>query len=144
MTQDSTSKRIESREAIKAFLLAGNATVTFQNPTTGNRFTYKITKGKEPTAPHFVKVLTGQDNESDYTYLGCIFDGLSFRVTAKSRIAADAPSARVFAWVWVRVLNSMDLGPIEIWHEGRCGKCGRKLTVPESVARGLGPECAGA
>jgi hypothetical protein len=30
---------------------------------------------------------------------------------------------------------------IEIWHEGRCGKCGRTLTVPDSIANGLGPEC---
>ena len=32
---------------------------------------------------------------------------------------------------------------VEVWHEGICGRCGRKLTVPESVERGLGPECAG-
>lgn len=25
----------------------------------------------------------------------------------------------------------------------RCSKCGRVLTNPESIARGLGPECAG-
>ena len=27
------------------------------------------------------------------------------------------------------------------WHEGRCGRCGRKLTVPESIEAGYGPEC---
>ena len=32
---------------------------------------------------------------------------------------------------------------VQVWHEGRCGKCGRKLTVPESLTSGLGPECAG-
>ena len=25
----------------------------------------------------------------------------------------------------------------------RCSKCGRLLTNPESIARGMGPECAG-
>jgi hypothetical protein len=30
---------------------------------------------------------------------------------------------------------------LEVWHEGRCGRCGRALTVPESVERGIGPEC---
>jgi hypothetical protein len=29
-----------------------------------------------------------------------------------------------------------------VWHEGRCGRCGRKLTVPESIESGFGPECA--
>jgi len=30
---------------------------------------------------------------------------------------------------------------LEIWHEGRCGRCNRKLTVPASIALGIGPEC---
>lgn len=25
---------------------------------------------------------------------------------------------------------------------GRCGRCGRRLTDPESIRRGIGPECA--
>lgn len=25
----------------------------------------------------------------------------------------------------------------------KCSKCGRRLTNPESIARGMGPECAG-
>jgi len=27
-------------------------------------------------------------------------------------------------------------------HEGKCGRCGRKLTVPLSIETGIGPECA--
>ena len=30
---------------------------------------------------------------------------------------------------------------IELWHEGRCGKCGRVLTVPTSISTGFGPDC---
>lgn len=26
----------------------------------------------------------------------------------------------------------------------KCSKCGRRLTNPESIARGMGPKCAGA
>jgi hypothetical protein len=29
-------------------------------------------------------------------------------------------------------------------HAGRCGRCGKTLTVPESKATGLGPDCAAA
>lgn len=32
---------------------------------------------------------------------------------------------------------------LEVWHEGRCGRCGRALTVPESIASGIGPVCEG-
>ena len=31
----------------------------------------------------------------------------------------------------------------DVHHEGKCGKCGRPLTVPESVKTGLGPICSG-
>jgi hypothetical protein len=34
------------------------------------------------------------------------------------------------------------LNGCEVYHEGRCGRCNRKLTVPESIETGLGPECA--
>lgn len=32
---------------------------------------------------------------------------------------------------------------LEVWHAGRCAKCRRPLTHPDSIARGLGPICAG-
>lgn len=134
--------KIETVAQAKAFLLAGNATATLLNPQTGNRFTFKIVKGKKDGAPHFVKVLTGPSNESDFEYLGCIFPDGRFVVTSRSRISKDAPSARAFAWTWVRVYAGEAIGPAEVWHEGRCGKCGRKLTVPESIKTGLGPICA--
>ena len=32
---------------------------------------------------------------------------------------------------------------LTVFHDGKCGRCGRKLTVPESIQSGLGPVCAG-
>jgi len=128
---------------IAAFILAGNAVFTLRNPATGNRFTFRVRAGKGEGAPHFVQVLTGPDNGADFTYLGCIFTDGRFMVTRKSRISPDAPSARAFSWAWNRVHAGRDLGPAEVWHEGRCGACGRALTVPESIQTGLGPICAG-
>jgi hypothetical protein len=32
---------------------------------------------------------------------------------------------------------------LAVYHEGRCGACGRRLTTPESISSGLGPVCAG-
>lgn len=123
------------------FVLAGNARFTISNPDTGARFTYRVRKG-DGDAPYFVSVLTGPDNDNAFTYLGCIFDGETFRVTARSKIGKGAPSAVAFDWTWPRLGNADALGPVEIWHEGRCGRCGRALTVPESIASGIGPVCA--
>lgn len=127
------------------FLLAGSAHVTFQSRKTGTRFTYRVQlaearQGDDRAPPHFVSVLTGPD---DYAYLGCIFEGQCYVHGRKSRIAADAPSAVAFDWVW-RTLTAGQMHPeLAVWHEGRCGKCGRRLTTPESISSGLGPVCAG-
>lgn len=136
--------KIPDHTAALAFVMAGNAVFTVLNPATGNRFTYRVRAGKGEGAPHFVGVLTGPDNTADFSYLGCIFADGRFVVTSKSRISAGAPSAKAFAWTWGRLSAGRDLGPAEVWHEGRCGRCGRALTVPESIETGLGPVCAAA
>jgi hypothetical protein len=46
----------------------------------------------------------------------------------------------VFECIW----NRTELPPgWMIMHVGKCGACGRKLTTPESLARGIGPRCSG-
>ena len=124
----------------QGFILAGNATFTIENSRTGNRFTFKVV---QPTAdhPHFVRVLTGSDNEADYTFLGTIFDGANYRHGKRSPIGSQAQAARVFTWAWPKILAHTLPEEVEIYHAGTCGRCGRKLTVPESVLSGFGPEC---
>jgi hypothetical protein len=38
--------------------------------------------------------------------------------------------------------NPIDAGEAYALESGRCWRCGRRLTVPASIHRGLGPECA--
>lgn len=136
-----------------AFMLAGRAHVTFQSRRTGTRFTYAIKKSDparndtpratwrfEGPPTHVVAVLTGPDH---YTYLGCIFPGQRFAHGRKSRISKTAPSSVAFAWAWARLASGWLPGGLAVYHEGRCGKCGRQLTTPESIETGLGPVCAG-
>jgi Family of unknown function (DUF6011) len=124
---------------LDTFALAGHAIFTAHNPATGNRFTYKVSQCDDKPDLYFVGVLTGPDNTNDYQYLGTIRD-TQYTHGRKSRIGADAPSAKAFDWLWRhrdRLPPSLDLH-----HEGRCCRCGRLLTVPESVTSGVGPECA--
>lgn len=132
---------------IRNFVLSGNAYFTIVNPDKGTRYTYRVSQKENPDgskSPHFVGVLSGSDNVHHYRYLGVIFDGKNYRRTSKSKIGVNAPSALAFNWLW-KVLNieSPAINRIEFWHEGRCGRCGRKLTVPESIETGIGPVCAG-
>jgi hypothetical protein len=146
------SPAVSMREgpAILRFMLAGNATFTIVSVATGARFTFRVRakKGPRREGVRFVSVLTGPCNEGDYQFLGTIFlsgeDGLgTFIRSGKSAIASGARSIRAFGWFWQRLMQEQDPEPVaEFWHEGTCGRCGRKLTVPESIASGLGPECA--
>lgn len=131
----------------RTFILAGNARVTLVSEKTGARFTYRVRasksrEGDERPPVHFVALLSGPDNDADYQFLGTVFADGTFRVSAKSRIGADAPSAKAFAYAWAHLSRGQLPPQCEVWHEGRCGKCGRTLTVPESIATGLGPVCA--
>jgi hypothetical protein len=126
------------------FLLAGNAHATFVSRKTETRFTYKVVRadprsGDTRPPPHFVSVLTGPDR---YEYLGVIYGEKIFSHGRKSRVAASAPSALAFAWVWQKLTAGRVPEVLEVYHEGRCGKCNRRLTTPESVTQGIGPECA--
>ena len=123
------------------FILAGNALFTVQNTDTGNRFTFKVRK-PDDTKPHFVSVLTGSDNESGYSFLGTVFDPRHYRHGRRSRISEDAPSARAFDWLFRQLSKGRPLPPqVRVCHCGKCGRCGKTLTVPESVDSGFGPEC---
>lgn len=141
-------------------------------PAARYTFKLQRAKGDASDRPWFAKVLTGSDNETSYTFAGSIFpseDGPQYRHSfKKSPIGQDAPSIRCLTWL-LDNLNALagleirnadadmftkseiadevaavldTLGKVEVWHEGKCCKCGRKLTVPASIASGIGPECA--
>ena len=124
------------------FIFAGNATFTLTSLKTGTSFTYRIARAgsNRDNGPLFASVLTGPDNTRDYTYMGIVLqDEKRIRNTRGSKVFGDAPSWRALEWF----LQHVDSDAVEFRHEGRCGRCGRALTVPSSIDSGLGPECAG-
>lgn len=123
------------------FILAGKAFVTFNNTKSGNRFTFKVKKDKKNDSLFYVSVLNGPNNAKDYLYIGAIFNG-NFKITPKSRVSAEATSFKVFQYVFDSLKNKTLKEFIHVYHNGRCGRCGDMLTVPESIIRGLGPICA--
>jgi hypothetical protein len=135
------SHRMTDVAQIKTFVRGGKARFTLVSTATGVRVTFKVSASKDGKV-HFVKVLTGPDNVNAYTFLGTIFSDGAYRHGRNSQIGHDAPSAKAFAWFFDHVAIG-DVSKVEFWHEGRCGRCGRVLTVPESIATGFGPECAG-
>ena len=90
--------------------------------------------------------LVGTDNENDYQYLGKLdaFTG-QMAATAKSCRPADSLEVRllnrVLASIWTDDHQAYQQHGYETHHEGKCCRCGRKLTVPSSIESGWGPEC---
>lgn len=148
---------------LKQFALAGNATFTVSNTATGNRFTFKVSKSKNAAIAHlrFVSVLVGPDNWLNYKFFGTIFlskkvgekpvENPEFRfskprvengVQKGAKIGVDAPSVVCFTWLWNNINALEKFKSVQIRHAGKCCRCGRKLTVPESIDSGVGAECA--
>ena len=131
----------------KAFAFAGNALITLESRKTWKHFTYKIkAKAKDKAKDNdkkdffFVSYLAnGSADEGDFAYLGIVADG-KFRTTKNSRAGSDTEVARAFDW-FMRLPGPDMPNQLVVHHEGRCGKCGRTLTVPESIESGIGPEC---
>lgn len=132
----------------RQFILAGRAVFTLVGKS--SRFTFRVSRkdpdpgSRWPGSTYFVGLLTGPNNETDYQYLGILDPVTGYvRLTRRSRLALGSPSVRAIQWALPRLWAEASMPPaFGIFHAGRCGRCGRTLTVPESVATGFGPECA--
>jgi hypothetical protein len=137
-----TENQITSAAQAKTFIFAGRAVFTVKSAKTGTHITFKVKRPKKDADIHFVSVLDHADGVGGYTYLGLIKDG-NFRTTAKSvyHTETSAPAVTAAAWLFSQ-LQRGELSPrCELLHEGRCGRCGRALTDPDSIKTGIGPEC---
>jgi len=133
---------------VRQFMLGGRAVFTLQGIR--DRYTYRVNrKDAEPgsrwTEPaYFVALLTGPDNTADFTYIGMLDVRTgAIRLTRASKYAADSQPVKAFHWAAGRVWRGVSIEPARFYHEGRCGRCGRVLTVPSSIESGFGPECLG-
>ena len=138
---------IDDAAKARQFILAGNATFTIRSVKTGTRFTFKVTQGKKgKNPPHFVMFM----DQGSFQYMGAIFHDVatnepnlrSFRTTQRSRYDMGQPYTRAFRFLMEHLAEGKLHDQLELWHEGKCGRCGRQLTVPESLLTGLGPECS--
>jgi hypothetical protein len=91
-------------------------------------------------------LLTGPDNERDYTAFAFVNDnGI---VVWKKKRSKDLGKLSVFEhyaeMLWYMAVGHGDLmDNYELITEGVCLVCNRALTTPDSCRRGVGPVCAG-
>ena len=128
----------------KDFFFGGNSTFTVESEKTGQWRTFKIRKMKAnsrfPNPAWAVALLAGPDNENDFQYIGKVNPDTGM-LKLGSRFNDGSLPVVIFRWLMGHVFTDMVLPNGKVHHEGKCGCCGRKLTVPESIQRGIGPEC---
>ncbi len=126
------------------FVTAGKAIFTATNVARGTRLTFKVEKPEIFRGEFFAAVMKGTDNENDYLYVGMVKEGTLFlRETKGSKHHAGSPEFEGLKLVLSIIAGRRPETPLlDIQHAGKCGRCNRTLTVPESIASGIGPECA--
>ena len=139
--------KLTDPDQVADYILGGKGIATIRSEATGTRFTFKFGVPKNPTpgrkVPIFVKLLMSPET---YQYVGCVWredgGGLSYSHKCGGRVGEDAPSIKAFKWFLKCIERRILPDQLSVYHEGVCGRCGRTLTVPESIENGMGPVCA--
>ncbi len=113
-------KFLDPVEALR-YISSKRAVFTMVSTKTGKHYTYVKTR----VGPFF-------------TDIAMMWRKKFAPVTRKSKVTRNY---KAFAWILRHLINCVMPPGVEIYHHGRCGNCGRILTHPESIKRGIGPEC---
>jgi hypothetical protein len=138
------------------FVLAGKAIFTVSNDK-GEHFTYRVNAKDARSGNgkvYFASLLIGPrtsssndvrqpDNENSYSYMGLLLpERLRLKLTKGSKVGRDAKSVQVLSWALQMILKGSPLPDgYSIQHAGKCCRCARTLTEPDSIKYGIGPHC---
>lgn len=87
--------------------------------------------------------LAGPDNESDFVGFAFVNEDGTVAVWKRFRSEGYAPYVEALNTVMGYPTLADEFRTAYAMKSGKCARCGRKLTVPASLNRGLGPDCAG-
>lgn len=134
-----TQAQITDRHDAKAFVLAGRAEFSLRSKKTNKHYTFSVRKDKRPESVY--KYVHVERHEQSPLYLGVIINNTHFY---RDKKRPDTPAHKAFNWFWYHaLLHDEQWSKCEMYHLGRCAKCHRRLTDPDSIRTGLGPICAG-
>jgi hypothetical protein len=124
-----------------------SGTYTVVLDETGNYRTLKLSDvptekcvNGTPVGAQYVGYLKGANNETDYQPMGYIC-GTELRIKTNYRKDSNIVKA-LTVLLSADKETQHDMGHAYAIESNRCWRCNRTLTVPNSIHRGLGPECA--
>lgn len=117
----------------------GKFTVVWPNE---ERRTYRFKTPKDGNFKDKILVgfLSGSDNETDYTNFGNAITNQTIRVW--NRFTEESMLVQGLRFLLESNEAQLKAGEMYSVESGNCWRCGRTLTVPASISRGLGPICA--
>ena len=145
---DKVNVQISEPEKALNYILAGKSEFTLVSTKTGKRIKYKLIRvkskyGLDTEYVYFIKLGDG----SNQIFAGTLYfrpdvNRFTFSTGAKGLKKSDSVEVQALLYTVNALYNSNKNIGVEIYHAGKCGRCGRKLTTPESILTGLGPECS--
>jgi hypothetical protein len=94
-----------------------------------------------------IGLMTGSNNLKDYTWFGYL-NGSDIRFWTTPSVAFGVPATLPISndevrECWAAIVGDTDAAGLRFAREYQnCSRCGKVLTTPESLDRGIGPECA--
>lgn len=143
--QDAANAIVEQVEAAPAPAAATATQVvtdgTYTIVGSSSHRTIKLQTVDESSPRQWLSFLCGSDNEGDYKSVGFVTGST---VTLFNKYTGQYPDILAAAKYLVRNADRIgEFGKNYAVRSGKCWKCNRKLTTPESVTSGIGPVCAG-
>lgn len=138
------TRKAETRKAETRELPYGTFTVVFNDDEDDYRtiLIEKLEHGKL-AGKTIASYLSGSDNETSFTGFAFVNADGSFKIWKRlEKLAGTKIETALRVVLKLDDEGLMDAREAYALKSGRCSRCSRKLTVPSSLHRGLGPECA--
>lgn len=104
--------------------------------------TIRIKKWTSRRGCWLIELLTGPENSTDFTAFGT-YDEATGSYTIWRRYIHNEKMKDVIEWLKASDEEKQKAaGEVYAMQSNNCWRCGHRLTVPASIHRGLGPDCA--
>lgn len=129
---------INDVEQASRYIFSGNSVFTLKSRKSNDHITFKVKRKNYAEDVFYVSVLS-----TTSVYIGYVSCNRFSGSKSVSRDVQEKFSKEIYVFKWLlRELGRESLHEsLEIWHDGKCGRCRRTLTHPDSISSGLGPEC---
>ena len=120
-----------------------NGTFTLINREKGSHITMKIhtVKGGDLKGKRIISKLIGPDNTTSFQGIAFLNTNDTYALWKKHRTDKNGQIISILLAMLIKGKASRFSEKISIKASTTCLRCNRKLTTPQSIADGIGPEC---